>query len=109
MSVRFRDSDPRPVSPGFARQRAERQRAADEAGRADRLEDLGRGLASLIPSPRRPAPPAGYVQAVADANRRAADAYPVDGLLDPGNRDAQLARRNAYVAGYLAAWLSARA
>lgn len=42
----------RDVSPGFARQRAERQREADAASTPDRLLDLGRGIATLFPGER---------------------------------------------------------
>ena len=115
--VRFEDTDPRPywgddmagrplqgdVSPGFARQREERQRAADEASRPDRLEELGRGLAALV-SPHKPPPPEGYAEAVAEANRRAHEREPLDGRTP----DFVFALRRAYVAGFIDHWLASR-
>lgn len=109
--VHFRDTDPRPldprpgdVSPAFARQR--RQREADEEGREDRL----RGFVDAMERERalRPADPPGYATLVAQANRIAAERYPLNGDADlwAYSQRAHLDRA-AFVAGYVEAVLTA--
>jgi hypothetical protein len=95
MMVYFRDTDPRPLPEPARRPVSQHYARAVERTGAE-LDEV------VFPPSMKPAAPEGYAKAVAEANRRAASAYPYD-----TGRDAP-ALRVGFVEGYLTAWLSAR-